>query len=385
MFLFHILVYVMFAYIMYMYALKSNVKFPNSTKIDKYLWGFIIFFTIICTIRGRVGVDTLSYVHIFKYGDLREDVNGEYLFKFIADFIAKYGIHFSVGLGICAFVQIYYVVKGMLNCKWLLVYVPLVMFGSNFFLGLVNGVRQMMVACIFIYASHFITEKKLLKYLITIFICSLIHHSAVMLLPAYLLGYLPSLLENLSKRRMFLLIIFIICFVAGMIPQFQNVIKYVESVANFVGYDDYAGRTMEFLSGEYNAERRVFGPMQLSYFLMGVFTLWFAPDLRKIYSSRIKYYDLWFFFNFFYISAYFLVCNISHIFIRPIQYFHMFHMIICTLVVYHLLYQGRHKRHMQILAYVFILIIWTSTSWDIIKNYRIPYEPVTYKTFLINK
>lgn len=385
MFLFHIFVYVLFAYIMYVYALKSNLRYPNSTRIDKYLWGFIIFFTIICAIRGSVGVDSLAYVHIFKYGDGRDNVNGEYLFEFLTDFISKHGIHFTVGMGICAFVQIYYTVKGLLESKWLLIYVPLVLFGGCFFLGLVNGMRQMIVACIFIYASRFIVEKKLIRYLVFVFICSLIHHSAYMLLPFYLLGYVPGFLRRLNQKRTLMLAIFIVCFVAGMTPQFQNAIGYIENMASFVGYESYADRAMEFLSGNYTAERRLFGPMQLSYFLLGVFTIWFGPQLRKRYASSMKYYDLWFFFSFFYVSAYFLVCNISHIFIRPIQYFQMFHMIICALLVYDFIHPQKEKAKMQMLAYLFILIIWASTSWDIIKNYNNPYETVTYKTFFMKK
>lgn len=385
MFLFHIAIYVLFAYIMYVYAAKSNIYFPNSQRIDKYLWGFIIFFTIICAIRGNVGVDTLSYVHIFKYGDMREDINGEYLFAALANFMSKYSIHFSIGLGICAFIQIYYTVKGLLECKWLLLYVPLVLFGSSFFLGLVNGMRQMMVACIFIYASRFIVEKKLIRYVVFVLVCSLIHHSAFMLLPFYLLGYVPGFLGRLNSKRMLMLTIFIVCFVAGMTPQFQGVISHVENMANFIGYDSYADRTAELLSGDYTSERRAFGPMQISYFLLAAFTIWFGPHLRNRYVSQMKYFDLWFFFNFFYVASYFLVCNTSHIFIRPIQYFQMFHMIVCALLVFDLIKQGRYNRNMKICAYAFILIIWVSTSWDIVKNYRHPYETVTYKTFFIKK
>lgn len=375
MFIFHILVYFLFGWGMYSLAEKSQLYEPEENKIDKYLWGYIIFFTLICALRGRTGVDTLSYVHSFKNGYIDEEwVNGEWGFYYLVNFIANNHLHFSIGLGICAFTQIYFIVKGALPYKYILVIFPIILFGNSLFLSLTNAMRQMMAAAVFFYAIKFIVERKWYIYMGLIIAASLVHHSALLLLPLY---FIPSTFKIYNKRIL-LLGIYIICFIVGSTPQFQNLIIYLEQITSSVGYDNYVEAASEILNEGYTSEAKAFGPMQLSYFLCGLAVIWYGPMIGEECSERIPTFNLWYLFAVAYGCLYFLVCNVSHLMIRPIMYFQIVQAIVLSLIIYELIQREDRKT-----AAILIIVACTATAWDIIKASNAPFECVTYKLFFL--
>lgn len=375
-----ILIYVLFAAIMCCLAKKSYINYSQTTQNDKFLIAYILFYTIICAIRWNVGTDSIAYAVGFEFGPNRSEINGEYIFYYLQYILSKYGFHFSIGLGICAFFQIFFITKALLPYKYILVTLPIILFGNKYFLDLNNGVRQMIVASLFVYCSRYIVEKKLLKYLIFLFVASMIHHSALMLIPFYLIPDKWSI----ANKRILMFIIFIICFIAGQTPSFQNFVGYAETLSSVFGYEGYTERVGSLLTSGITEETLSFGPMMLSYFLIAVATIWFGPDLKKHYEHTIPYFNLWYLFSFFYVCAYFLICNISHIFIRPIQYFELFHLIIASLLLFEIGF-GRFKK--RAIAVMFTLIVWTNTSWDIIKahNSKDEWESSTYKTIFFHQ
>ena len=95
---------------------------------------------------------------------------------------------------------------------------PFVLFGSRYFLDLNNGVRQMIVASMFIYASRFIVDKKPWHYAVFILLGATIHQSVYMLIPFY---FIANKVIVADKRKLMLLV-FTICFMAGQTPAFQS-------------------------------------------------------------------------------------------------------------------------------------------------------------------
>lgn len=378
--IFHIIVYVFFAWAMFRIAKNSEELSPccDNNTIDKHIWYYIVFFTVISAIRWRVGVDCQSYIHIFKNGVDSDFETSEGLFYYIANTLHNHNIHFSIGLGICALVQILFTVKGILPAKYLLPYFAIVLFGGSSYLGMMNAVRQMMAAAIFIYAIKFILLRKPVIYIGLIIVASLIHHSALMLLPMYFIP--PG--WNIANKRTILVGIYFLCLIAGYTPQFQSLIKYIESVTLFLGYDNYSSVASEILNEEYTLERRAFGPMQLSYFLSGLIAIWYGKELHDKYSTKIPDFNLWYLFSTAYSCLYFLVCNVSHLMIRPILYFQLFQTIILSLLLYDMFNGKTEDKYNRNLAQTFVCIIWVALCWDIIKNTGHPFECVTYKTFL---
>lgn len=363
-------------------AKRSCTLNPSGKNWDTYLIGFIGFYTIICAIRWNVGVDSVTYAYEFKYGSIRtaDIINGEYLFVGLQNLSSKLHLHFSVGLGLCAFLQIFFLTKALKEYKYILIALPIALFGSRYFLDMNNGIRQMIVASIFVYASRYIVEKNIWRYIIWIVIASTIHHSSLMLLPFYLL---PNKL-NMANKRVMMLIIFAACFIAGQTPSFQNIINVAEDLSSLFGYERHTDFVRNVLEEGQTSEALSFGPVMLSFLLTSVFIIWFGPQLNKKYGQTIPYFNLWYNLSFFYSCAYFLVCNISHLFIRPVQYFELFQLIIISILLYDFRFsQIRNK----VLYAILIIILWISTSWNIIKAdiSRSDWESSTYKVFFMHQ
>ena len=375
--LLEIIIYILFAWIMYKMVQESICYYPSGCW-NRYLILLIVVFSTICAIRFNVGVDYLSYAKIFHNGWISNDK--EILWNIVVTIIHKLGFHFVVGMGIVAFFQIFFIVKGIRRYPYILLFFPVVLFGGRYFIDLMGAMRQMAVACIFLWASKYIYERKIWHYVIIIFICSLIHHSALMLLPLYLI---PNRF-HIANKRMPMLIVFIICFIAGQTPAFRSFASYAESFATFSGYEEYTSRVGTFLEQGNTDEALRFGPMMLSYFITAVFIIWFGPLLKKKYENKIRCFNLWYNLGYIYACLYFLVCNISHIFIRPIQYLELFQLIIASLLLYDFYSSRRVLFQKKLLLYIFLIVIWTNTIWNISKVTNNLASTTTYKTIFFN-
>lgn len=380
MFVFHILVYVIFALLMSNFAKQSTFLYPNSNKLDKYIWLFILFYTFICAIRWNVGIDSAGYAYGFAHGSnvTSEKINSELLFYGIEHLFNKLQLHFTFGLGLCAFVQIFSITKALQDYKYILITLPIVLFGSRYFLDLNNGVRQMIAASMFVYASRYIYDKKIFHYLAFVLIASLIHHSSIILFVFY---FLPNKIV-ISDKRWLMLGIFSVCFIAGQTPAFQGLIHYTEMLTSSLGYDDYSNRVVSLLSEGTTKEALTFGPMMLSYFMTALFTIWFGPNLKKKYEKEMPYFNLWYNFSFFFACSYFLVCNVSHIFIRPVLYFELFQLITVSLLLFDF---GFSRTRHQILSLILTLTLWVNISWDIVKVSGRDWESTTYKVYFLHQ
>lgn len=381
MFIFEILIYVFFAWVMYTYA-KKSYAYANRTGIvdkpDQNLWKFWLFFTFICAIRWNVGVDCIGYMQRFDQGRIREQ-SVEHLWDILVLGVHKLHLHYTIGMAITAFVQIYFTTKLASQYRYLLVFLPIALFGGAYFGSYCNAVRQMMAASIFVFSTQFILQKKLLPYLLCIFAASQIHHSSQLLYVFYLLAYIRPDKISLSDKRVICTSIFIACFVLGLTPQFQAYANYFTAFVDFFGDNyDYVNNYIQDKVVEGDNDARNFGPMMLSYFLTALAIVWFGPELKREYKDKIPYFDLWWLFAFVYVCGFFLFGNVSFMFLRPLMFFIPFQLLITSLLLYYLY---THNRTYFIL---FVCVLWVASCWDIIKNIGVPWESVTYKIFLFH-
>lgn len=376
MFITELLIYVFFAWVMSSLARKSELYYKNSNKLDRFLWCYIIFFTIISAIRWRVGIDSEEYIRIFREGVLRED-SKEFLWDWLVAFLHDYGFHFVIGTAVIAFLQIFFLSKIFQKYKYILIWLPVVLFGGRYFFDLMNGVRQMTAACGFVLLSKYIVERRPLPFIAGIFLLSGLHHSVLLLLPTYLLTYVPFDKIKLFDRRFLCLAILTVCFIMGLSPSFQGVMKHIEQIVSLTGYEDLTDFYSNVLKGE-SAEALSFGPIMLSFLLCSVVVIWYAPSLHAHYGKKIPYFNLWYFLSFFYSCTYFLVCNISHMMIRPFQYFELFLVIMLTLLLH--LFHSNGNRYRPYL-YALIFLIWVCTIISVYKDYGRPIEFTIYKTY----
>ena len=375
MFLFELLIYVFFALIMMILAKKSEEAFGEDTRMDRYLWCYVLFFSFISAIRWRVGMDSEMYIYTFKTGLVRNE-STEYLWDWLVLFVKNNGIHFAFGMGVAAFLQIILLARALKEYKYLVIWLPVVIFGGRYFLDLMNGVRQMIVACGFVYLSNYILQKKLVHYLVGVLVLSLIHHSALILLPLYVFAYIPIGKLNLPNKRNICLIILGVCVAIGVVGSFTGATKYVEGFTLLIGYDNYSDWATDIMSGD-KAERVGFGPMMLSYLAVAVFIIWYAPRLSDEYGDEMPQFNLWYFFSFVFACFFFLVYNISHLAIRFAQYFEFFQTIMLALLLH---YFYVYRTEFRNILYILIISIWLSTLVGVYKSQSEKLEYTTYKT-----
>lgn len=378
MFSIDLLIYITFTLIMCQFAIDSH---SEKKGINIYILCYILFFTFICAIRYNVGGDFFSYAKMFDLGIISEERKNEYIWNFFVFIVSKLDFHYSVSMGIVAFVQIYFLVKALKDYRMILVFVPIVLFGGRYFIDMMSAMRQMIVACAFVWATKYIFYKKYVYYIIFIYIASKIHNSAYFLLPLILF---PSNLK-LADKRIVLLVIFITCFILGLSPSFSNLIGFIEQISNISGYDEYSKRAIGLIQNNTGDEHLSFGPMMMSYFLISLILIYYGPRLQKKYEFKIPMFNLWYNFSYIYSCLYFLVCNISNIFIRPVQNFEFFQMIILALLLYDLNFEGKLIIKDKYKYILLILIIWVNLARDIYKNDDRYSNRTIYKVFFLNK
>lgn len=377
MFVFNLLVYVFFAWAMSSFARRSAFLVPEgSSRLDANLWGYVLFFTVVSAIRWRVGVDSVSYIKIFQTGDVRND-SEEYLWDWLVTFVHGNGLHFVVGTAVMAFLQIFLLTKGALPHRQVLVWLPVVLFGSRYYLDLMNGVRQMTAACGFVFLMKYAFERRPVPYVAGVLLLAGFHNSALILLPAYLLGYVPWQRLRLHERRWACMAALLACLAVGQTPSFQGLVKYMEPLLVMAGYADLTDFYSTVLEGG-GHEALSFGPTMLSFLLGSMAVIWYGPQLHDRYARRIPMFHLWYFGAVFYSCTYFLVCNASHMMIRPFQYFEMFLALVLALLLHFLRQEGGRC---QIHLYALVLILWMCTAGGIYKASGGGPESVIYKTF----
>lgn len=379
-----ILIYVFFAFFASKLARKSERyittrHLPTNTW-DQYLICFMLFFALIGGIRWNVGADSIGYARAIAHPDSISE-NAEPLFDLICNIIHSLGLHWSLGLALWSFIQIFFITKALQPYRYLLVLMPFVFLFGRYWFDAMNVMRQMMVACAFLWASRFIIEKKPIKYVLFIAIASLMHKSVVMLLPFY---FFPINLK-VYKHRVILIVILIACVAIGQSPAFEQLSYYANMVQTAAGYDNYGNHITNLLeNGTTNALS--FGPTMLSFVLIPIFIIWYFPSILKKYGRHIPYLNFWYNVSYLYSCLYFLVCNISEIFLRPITYLLLFQMVMATVVLYYLLQEAKQRKK-QVEYVCYCLVIFTNIGWSMIKFSGLPAkeESTTYKIFIFHE
>lgn len=311
-----------------------------------------------------------------------EPTDKEILWKSSIRLLRTLGLHWMFGLALYAFLQIFFITATLKPYRKLLILLPFVFFGGRYWLDTMSAVRQMTVACAFLWASRFIVDRKPLYYAAFIIIGYMIHQSTLILAPFY---FLPNKL-HFENKRWILMIILGCCVLIGQNPAYQGALEYVQTIAEVTNYDDRIDNLTELLTSEQTNETLAFGPMMLTYLLIPIFIIWYGPKLKEEYGDQLPYFNLWYNLAYLYACGYFLVCNISHYFIRPMLYFSLFQMVMATLALHFLWTRLKEYGSYRWTCYFFCLIIFTNTAWNVYKatnsgNIR---ETTTYKVSLFH-
>lgn len=368
-----------------LYALARNaVKrerflLSNGNKELPFLCWETIFslflFAFISGVRYNVGVDHLSYLgeyqKLINYG-VTNRTTFESGFLLITLLFAKNGIHFSIYFGFWALLQIGFLYYALRHEKRLLPFIALTLMLGPYYLSMMNGMRQQVVAFAFIFLIEWIEKKKMWSYIIAIFIASTIHRSALLLLPFYFL--LNSSFEITNRKLMF--IILTICVIFGMTPTWLSIVNSAEGFLAMIGYNAYADK-IELMTST-KLREMAWGPSRISIFVANCFVVYYYKNIKEYFKedAKVRMYFILFFIG---ICGYNLFANTSHIFLRPIGYFTLFSLPLYAYLMYYFIKKGKSLHF-----YFFLVLTCSYIYFTIIKsslNPSILGETSLYKFF----
>ena len=323
-------VYTLTAVALFALARNATHRENNLLRLEGHGIGFcsmelilsICLFAFIAGARYKTGVDHITYLEeylrIQELGEpSRETFEGGFLL--ISKWFAGAGFHFFFYFFFWAAIQIGFVYYALRDKKFLLPYVGLCIMLGPYFLSWMNGIRQCVVACVFVFLVEFIDKRKFFHYAVALILLSFIHRSAVLLLPLYFVLRIDF--GALLMRRKLLLCLLLLCALIGSAPTWLSIVGAAEGVLKLLGYDTYAAN-IEVMATE-NLREMAWGPGRLSIFVCGAMIIWYCPSMREYFrnDNRMGMYFVLFLFGTY---LYNLFANTSHIFLRPIEYLTIF-------------------------------------------------------------
>lgn len=350
-------------------------------KIPFWTWEIIfslLLFAIISGIRWQVGTDHLSYLEGYdrvKSG-LTFNINGnsnEPAFELITNLFAYLNIHYAFYFAFWAFLQLYFIYYAVRHERYLLPFIGILIIFGFHYLSWMNGIRQMLAACMFVYSIQFIRDRKLLPYVVTILLASTIHKSALLLLIFY---FIPQ--KDYFKYSYVNLALIAATLYIGLNPSWLQAVDFLEQVLAFIGYDRYSQR-IDFLV-EYREEMNI-GPRMLAILFLNVLIVWYAPKLKEVFKETN--FLIYFNFTFIGILLFNLFAHTNHIFLRPVSYFTIF-LLLTTAYLLHYL----KPRKEYIVNIRFVIVFITAISYMIFsilsELISLGIDYTNYKFFFLN-
>ena len=344
------------------FASRRASLYPNQ-HISFCNWEVIyplLFFAVVFGMRYDVGVDHLDYLYYYltKSGMGRFDP----IFKWITLFCRNNNLHFTFYFAIFAFIQVFLLFYTFKNERYLFPFLAFVLFTGQYFYHWMNVIRQDTAACIFLFASRYIAEKKFWKYFLCCLIACGFHKTALLLFPVYpLLRGGRDFFKNIPLQ---LGILFIVSVVA--ILKFDILRIFGPSIEQFAVLLDYERYTEDVL---YRFTDKTKSGVALYCFIV-------IDIIIILYNIKMKDYFKNAAFKVFYNLYYFgtvtqILCTNNLVLARPFRYFRYFMLIVSAHLLYYL-YKHAKPSINTIVFFVLVFLFFILFA-AIIKN-----EPFTF-------
>ena len=208
-------------------------------KADKaFLWVGSVILAVITGMRHSItGSDTSTYIRSFKqFRKLPWD-------KVISEIYDYYEIGYRAIIKIIGYItdneNVFFLIVALFFAFSLGIFITrnsknrfmslILYFTVGAFSFQVSGIRQSLAMTILLFSFEYIKERKLVKFLITVFIASLFHKSAVVIVPMYFLAYIKM---NIVSFVMFAIGGGVICvYVIPLMQLFQKITNRYEVYA----------------------------------------------------------------------------------------------------------------------------------------------------------
>ncbi len=268
-----------FLYIFYgNYTLTNNKREMSKSALSFVLFIPAFYWLLVLGLQYYVGTDYPTY---YKYFDTGTDLGlylrkREYAFYFVAQFVYKSFLPAQAGFFLISFIQILFLCKFCLYLKFDRpdIFIVIYFCCATCFYNQMNAIRQYTAMAIFLYASVFIYERKLKKYIIYILFASMFHFSAIILLMLYPFSFLFNLKS--SKWYKLFLILSLFLMYKGM----DNFITFFVSKSSYAAYLD----SFYFLEQNRKSFKNIITKLVFLPFYFRVMA--WLPKYMEIYSKK---------------------------------------------------------------------------------------------------
>lgn len=332
-----------------------------------YIFCAIITFCLVAALRWRVGMDCNSYIRIFYQPHMVLESGFELLIKGVK-YIGGTHVLFFFILALFESFFFYYAFKWNKECY---LFIPFVLFTSAEFFMLMNGVRQSIACCVFVYVSTIIQEKKK-ESLFLIFLCGFMHRSSWILFPV--VGCLIIFRKEIWINKYLQLLLVVVAFL-GASNNFLEILEpLITKGLNLLGYHSSEKELLMF------SLERTMGPRAYIDLVIYLLIICFS-DKIKIAINNEKYSVQYLLFFIGVLGGYLFYS--VHAMSRLFMYFDIFKIV---MMVYFVLYLFRDKPLTASKYYVRILIILLLTMRIFIEFYadNNSAKETTYYKFYFN-
>lgn len=316
----------------------------------RYLVSTILAYTVFAFfsgVRWDVGVDHLSYLNSYLNIHLYEDGMEKGFVSFIK-LCNSLNLPFYLFFALIAFLQLFFATKYFRYRTYLCALFACLIILSGEYFSWMNGIRQQLVTCVFLYSiSYCIIPRKFYNYILIILICSFFHRSAILLVPLYFLTYLDP--DKPFIKPTWQLILLIISFIISSIGILHSVTTYIDPLLNVIGYGEkYSSEYLMSLE----TTKMSFGPRRIIVLLVDVIIILYSTKLQREYNTKD--------FKIAYV-LYFIMLILQQIFIdsqmfsRLISYFTIFRPIIISYLLYYL-FKFKRKGNNKLIAFLVIFL-----------------------------
>lgn len=324
-----------------MYSLKQSYQIVNDVRVRNskagtfYLIFIMLAFSLMMGLRYDVGTDYFAYQEGFIYN---YDVGkGEVFFNWIRELFHSFELHYSVYFSFLAFLNISFFLFAFKRDAFILPLLLFFLLTNGDWLFWMNGIRQAIAMCIWIYALNFIEKKKFWGYLVWCLIAIGFHMSAIILIPLYwILKNEKDYFKNVKLQLILFAGAFLIQYSFGsFLEQLGPLIQFYQRELTGGAYNYSIGRFKEEASSNVGGS----GIAYLFRIGLSIIIILSSKKLKEYYDSR------WFNILYFLFFIGLLAKNIfplgSVVLTRPFRYFFIFEGIIFAYFAYYLLKSNR--------------------------------------------
>lgn len=335
--------------------LKTNAHTQPASFWSWEIVCLIFVFMVFYGIRYDVGVDHLEYLE--NYQTLFDAERFEPIFLWITVNLRELGVHYTIYFALLSFIQIFFILYSIKDEKYLYPSLILSLFMGQFFWHWMNGIRQDIAACIYVYAVTFIVERKPVKFLFFTLLAIGFHKSSILLLPTYLLLYKG---KDLTINR--LVQIGLLWFIGYLAIIKLDVLSLffpvIDEFAILMDFEEYSEESLQRFGEITNT-----GVSLYVFLFLDTLIVLNSKKLKAYYNNRkfIVYYNLYYWGM---LLQLFLINNM--VLARPVRFFRCFKLLMIAYFLYYL--YNNTKPHIRITLLFIVLGVLTILFAAIVVN-----------------